>query len=47
MIEGLLGRLFRAIAGLRPSEGSEDLRHVGDELVRLEQRSGQRPTSSR
>ena len=47
MIVGLVGRLFRAIARIRRSEGSADLDRVGAELVRLEARRAQRPTSSR
>jgi hypothetical protein len=47
VIVGLIGRAFRSIARLRPSETSDDLDHVGRELVRLEGRRAQRPVSSR
>ena len=47
MIVDLVGRAFRVIARLRPSEGSADLDHVGAELLRLEARRAQRPASSR
>ena len=47
MIVALIGRAFRAVARARPSEGSADLEHVGAELLRLEARRAQRPTSSR
>ncbi len=47
MIAGFLGRLFRAVAAVRGGEGSADLDHVGAELIRLEARRGQRPTTSR
>ena len=47
MIVGLVGRLFRAVARVRSSEGSAELDHVGAELLRLEERRAQRPASSR
>jgi hypothetical protein len=47
MIVGLVGRLFRAVARLRLAEGSDDLDHVGAELLRLEARRAQRPVTSR
>ena len=47
MIVALIGRAFRALARVRPSEGSAELDHVGAELLRLEARRAQRPASSR
>ncbi|MGA7476008.1 MAG: hypothetical protein WBW47_02170 [Thermoplasmata archaeon] len=47
MIAGLVGRAFRAIAHLHRTEGSDDLDHVGAELLRLEARRAQRPVTSR
>ncbi|HEY1197255.1 MAG TPA: hypothetical protein VGG32_00820 [Thermoplasmata archaeon] len=47
MIVGLLGRAFRAVARWHLAEGSDDLDHVGAELVRLEARRAQRPVTSR
>jgi len=47
MIVGLLGRLFRGLARLRPGEAGSDLDHVGAELLRLEARRAQRPVTSR
>jgi hypothetical protein len=47
MISGIVGRLFVAVAHLRPGAGSEPLAHVGRELVRLESRRPQAPTTSR
>jgi hypothetical protein len=45
VIVGLVGRLFRAAARLRPGDAGRDLDHVGAELVRLERRAP--PASSR
>ena len=47
MMVGLIGQLFRALSRIRRSEGSVELDHVGAELLRLEARRAQRPTSSR
>ena len=47
MIVGMIGRVFRAVARVRPSDASRDLDRVGEELVGLEQRRAQRPTTSR
>ncbi|MGP8158290.1 MAG: hypothetical protein ACLPWO_01570 [Thermoplasmata archaeon] len=47
MIVALFGRAFRAVARLRWTEGSDDLDHVGAELLRLEARRAQRPVTSR
>jgi hypothetical protein len=47
VIAGLVGRLFRAVAQLRLTDGSDDLDHVGSELIRLEARRVQRPVTSR
>jgi len=47
VIVALVGRVFRVLARLYPTEGSEDLDHVGAELLRLEGRRVQRPVSSR
>ena len=47
MIVTLVARAFRALARVRPSEGSADLDHVGAELARLETRRAQRPATSR
>lgn len=47
MIVGWLGRVFRAVARVRATDGSVDLDHVGGEMVRLEQRRVQRASSPR
>ena len=47
MIVGAVGRVFRVLARLRPSESAGDLDHVGQELLRLEARRAQRPATSR
>ena len=47
MIPRLLGRLFIALARMRPGPGSEPLGHVGHELVRLERRGPQPARTSR
>lgn len=47
MIVGLVGRLFRLAARLRPGEASDDLARVGAELERLERRRRQRSRTSR
>jgi hypothetical protein len=47
MIVGLIGRLFGAVAKLRPGDAGRDLGTVGDELRRLEQVPRQRPATSR
>ncbi len=47
MIVGLVGRLFRAVGRLQVADGSDDLEHVGNELVLLERRRSQRPMTSR
>jgi hypothetical protein len=47
VIVGLIGRAFRAIARVQRPEKGEDLGHVGEELLRLEARRAQRPTTSR
>jgi hypothetical protein len=47
VIVALVGRLFRALARLRLTEGSEDLDHVGAELLRLGRPPAHRPESSR
>jgi hypothetical protein len=47
MLLGLIGRAMRAIARLRSGEERADLDHVGEELVRLDRRRPQPPTTSR
>lgn len=47
MIVGLVGRVFRLVARVHPSERSTRLDHVGAELIRLEARRAQRRTISR
>jgi hypothetical protein len=47
MIVGAVGRLFVAVARLRPGPTSEPLAHVGEELLRLERRRPQVPRTSR
>ncbi len=47
MLAGLVGRLFRVAARFTPGAEGRDLDHVGEELVRLERRPAQRPTTSR
>jgi hypothetical protein len=47
MIVGLIGRVFRAAARLRPGEAGTDLDHVGRELTDLERRPPQLATISR
>ncbi len=47
MIVGLLGRLFRAVGRVLPDGTGGDLEHVGEELLRLEQRRAQIRTTSR
>jgi hypothetical protein len=47
MLLGLLGRAMKALARLRTGEARADLEHVGDELVRLDRRTPQRPATSR
>jgi len=47
MLLGLIGRLLKALARLRPGDARADLEHVGDELVRLDQRRPQRRATSR
>ena len=47
MIVRFVGRLFRVVARLRPSEAGPDLDHVGAELERLEERRAHRAVSSR
>lgn len=47
MIVGLVGRIFRAVARWNLADGSEDLDHVGAELLRLEARRAQLRASSR
>jgi len=47
MILGIIGRAFRLIARFEKGEAGRDLDHVGDELIRLDRRSAQRPQTSR
>jgi hypothetical protein len=47
MLLGLIGRAMKALARLRSGEARDDLDHVGDELVRLDRRPVQPPTTSR
>jgi hypothetical protein len=47
MIVGIVGRLFRIAARLRPGPAAADLARVGQELVRLERRRAQVATTSR
>ncbi|HYB62800.1 MAG TPA: hypothetical protein VEE86_00020 [Thermoplasmata archaeon] len=44
---GLIGRILKALARLRSGDARADLEHVGDELVRLDQRGPQRGATSR
>jgi len=47
VIVGIVGRLFRLAARLRPGPAAADLAHVGEELVRLERQRAQAATTSR
>jgi len=47
VIVRFLGQLARAAARLRRGEAGADLRHVGEELARLEARRSQRAPTSR
>ncbi|MFY9716645.1 MAG: hypothetical protein WAK40_01735 [Thermoplasmata archaeon] len=47
MIEGVIGRIFRVVGRLRGGDEGRDLERVGTELVDLERRRAQRPTSER
>jgi hypothetical protein len=47
MILGILGRLMQLVARLGPAGSREDLRHVGEELVRLDRWRRQPPATSR
>lgn len=47
MIAGLIGRAFRSLAALRRGDAGDDMDQVGAELLRLERRSPQAPTTSR
>lgn len=47
MIVGIVGRIFRAAARLRPSEAGAALDHVGRELVDLERPAPQPAVTSR
>jgi len=47
MIAGWIGRVFRAMARLRPGEAGADLDRVGRELVDLERPRPQAATTSR
>ena len=47
MLLGLIGRAMKALARFHPGDSSADLEHVGEELVRLDRRRPQPPTTSR
>lgn len=47
MIAGIVGRLLRVAAALRAGPAADGLRHVGEELLRLEQRRAQEAASAR
>jgi hypothetical protein len=47
VIAGIVGRLFRIAARFRSGPAAADLARVGEELVRLEHRRAQAPTTSR
>ncbi len=47
MLLGWLGRSFQLLARFAPEEARADLRHVGEELVRLDRRRAQGRATSR
>ncbi|HTP54705.1 MAG TPA: hypothetical protein VML94_07105 [Thermoplasmata archaeon] len=47
MIERIVGRIFQLVGRLRGGDGGRDLERVGRELVDLERRRAQRPSSER
>lgn len=47
MLLGVIGRAMKALARFRTGEARSDLEHVGEELVRLDRRRPQPPTTSR
>jgi|GEM_PF-1807124 hypothetical protein len=47
MIVGVIGRIFRAVGRVRGGDPGRDLERVGTELVDLERRHAQRPTTER